>query len=76
MAVSASTIAIPISSAISGPVFEAIGYYGVFSIGASCVLLCFLYLLFFVTETVIGYGYTLKTIRKYQLVIVKQIQEK
>ena len=52
LALTASLFATPISSAISGPLFNVVGYYGIFAIGAACNFMAFLYILFFVTETV------------------------
>jgi hypothetical protein len=44
--------ATPIGSAAAGPIFELIGYPGIFGLSAACNLVAFLYALFFIRETV------------------------
>jgi hypothetical protein len=44
--------ATPIGSAVAGPVFEKIGYFGTFGIGALCNLIAIIYAALFIRETV------------------------
>ena len=45
LALIAFTMATPIGSAISGPIFESTGYYGAFGVAAGGVLIAILYTL-------------------------------
>ena len=44
--------ATPMGSAVAGPIYEQIGFYGTFGLSAGCTLLAFLYALIFIKETV------------------------